>query len=484
MCCAARADGGDPLKGPASVLAILGETEPFAEVIEWLRRRGLTVTVATRGEDGLQLHRSEGADLVLLGLPLGDCTGSAITGGIRQRDEVTPIVVVGGDADIGSQLEATAFGAQAYVAHPVRGGKDLLFALGVALGARRSDTQLRVLHARDRATTDGREIVGSCPVMKDVKRRLRELCERTLSGAAPMVLLLGEIGTGKALIAKTLHYNGARRDRPFVGINCAALSAERLRHELFGEGSGLARAGLLEAADGGTIFLDEVGAAPLDVQRDLLTAIDDKLIRRGEREPIHIDVQFVAATRRDLGSMVKRGEFRADLYHRLNVIAIDVPPLRERGDDVLAIAELLLVRIAAEHGIRAPTMSSEALAALRRHSWPGNIRELRNELERIVLLVDDDVIRADHLRVRRDTAAVEISGDGAGLEVVMAGDRCPLEQLEREVIRQALVRSNGNISRAARYLAITRQTLLYRMKKYDFRSPSTSSEIAVERSSQ
>jgi two-component system, NtrC family, response regulator AtoC len=322
------------------------------------------------------------------------------------------------------------------------------------------------------------EIVGSCPAMKEIQRRVREVCDRTLSGATPVVLLIGEIGTGKALIARALHGKGARSQRPLVEVNCAALPAQRLRDQLFGDAATMTP-GLLESADGGTIFVEEIGAAPLDVQRDLLTAIDDKLIRNGARE-VHIDVQFVAATRRDLGSMVKRGEFRADLYHRLNVLALEVPPLRERGDDVIAIAERLLADLAAEHGIRAPAIAEDAARALRRHSWPGNVRELRNELERIVLLVDDEVIRADHLRIRRET--VEIARDGAGVAVVVSGDRCPLEQLEREVIRQALVRSNGNISRAARYLAITRQTLLYRMKKYDFKSPSASVELALVRS--
>jgi two-component system, NtrC family, response regulator AtoC len=326
------------------------------------------------------------------------------------------------------------------------------------------------------------DIVGSCPAMKDVKRRVREVCDRTLSGATPVVLLIGEIGTGKALIAKALHGNGARSQRPFVAVNCAALSPQRLREQLFGDSDAMSR-GVLEAADGGTVFLEEVGAAPLDVQRDLLTAIEDKLIRRATREPIHVDVQFVAATRRDLASMVTRGEFRADLYHRLNVLALEVPPLRERGDDVIAIARQLLADLAAEHGIRAPELADDAVAALRRHRWPGNVRELRNELERIVLLVDDVVVRADHLHLPRETATVQIAGHDADVEVVISGERCPLEQLEREVIRQALVHSNGNISRAARYLAITRQTLLYRMKKYDFKSPSTSSEIAVVRSS-
>jgi DNA-binding NtrC family response regulator len=460
------------------VLAILGETENFGEVVEWIRRRGLVVDIATTGEDGLRVQREKGADLILLGLPLPDHQASTMVGGLRYHDLRVPIVVVGKDSDVTSQLEALELGAQEYIAHPVDGRKELLFALGVSLGVRKSDALFRMLRAQEAAASDWRQIIGASPAMKDVMKRLRAVCERTLSGATPTVLLAGEIGTGKRMIAKALHYNGARRTRALGEVNCAAVPPDELRVQLFGHPNHTTRQGLLETADGGTMFIDEIGAAPLDVQGDILMAIEDKLIRRGGEEPIQIDVQFIAATRRDLETMAKQGEFRSDLYHRLSVLAIELPPLRERGEDIAAIAEHLLAVIAGENGLPAPTLAADARTALMRHSWPGNIRELRNEIERIVMLVDDDVIHADHLRTHRNAATIAIDGD---LTVTLSGDRCPLDKLEREVIRQALIRSHGNVSRAAKFLAITRQTMLYRMKKYDFRAPSSPGDGVEEK---
>jgi two-component system response regulator AtoC len=458
------------VRRPASVLSILGDTEHFGEVIEWIRRRGLPVEIAMTGEDGLRIHRDKGADLVLVGLPLPDLAGASLIAELRERDARMPILVVGRDADVTSQLVARELGAHEYVAHPIENRKDLLFALGVTLGVRRTDAQLRELRSREAVDADLRNIVAGCAPMKAVMQRVREVCDRTLAGAAPTVLLAGEIGTGKRVIAKAIHYNGARRNRPFGEVNCTALPPDELRAQLFG-GSGTGRLGLVETADGGTIFLDEIGGASLDLQRDILMAIEDRVVARPNEEAARIDVQFVAASRRDLESMSRRGEMRSDLYHRLNVLPIALPPLRERGDDIVALAELTLARLAIEHGLRAPALADDAKAALVRHPWPGNLRELRNELERLVLLVDEDVIRADHLTLKKQaTIAVEIGGD---LDVTIAGDRCPLEPLEREIIRQALARSGGNVSRAARFLAITRQTMLYRMKKYDFASTAS-----------
>jgi DNA-binding NtrC family response regulator len=309
--------------------------------------------------------------------------------------------------------------------------------------------------------------------MVDVMKRLRELCEWSLAGAAPTVLLTGERGTGKRLLAKALHYNGARRNRAFVELNCAALAPDALRVELFGEIHGATRQGLIEIADGGTVFLDEIDAIPLGIQRDLLTAIEGRQICRvGSDEPIYIDVQFVAGTRGDLEALVKRSEFRPDLYHRLNVRTLALPPLRERGGDIIAIAEALLAEIATAYGVQRPKLHDDTALALLRHAWPGNVHELRNEMENVLLHVDTGEIRAEHLRSHRGSGAVSATTSAGRLNVTLAGNRCPLEELEREVIRQALELNGGNVSRTARFLAITRQTLLYRIKKHGLRVPA------------
>jgi DNA-binding NtrC family response regulator len=461
-----------------AVLAIVGDPDAYAPVLEWIQRRGIDVDLASSAQDGLTILESKGADLILLGLPLPDALAAQVIAGIRRRDTRATIVVVGKDEDVASQIAAVELGAQEYVSDPVDARRDLLFALGVTLGVRRSDAHFRVLRGREAAAAQWRRIVAGCPAMVDVMKRLRELCEWTLSGATPTVLVTGAHGTGKRTLARALHYNGARRNRAFVEINCAALAPDTLRTELFGEIHGAARQGLLEIADGGTIFLDEIESVPLGVQRELLTAIEGRQICRvGSTEPIVIDVQFVAATRADLADIVKRSEFRSDLYHRLSVRTLALPTLRERGGDILGIAEAVISDLAGAYNMRPPQLHDDAALALLGYSWPGNIHELRNELEHVMLHLDGGTtIRAEHLRFRRNAGAVATSADSARLDVTIAGDRVPLDRLEREVIRQALARNDGNISRTARFLAITRQTLLYRLKKHGLRVPAQATD--------
>ncbi|MDB4958627.1 MAG: sigma-54-dependent Fis family transcriptional regulator [Myxococcales bacterium] len=459
------------------MLAILGDAPQLAVIMEWIRRRGLVVNIVSTAAEGLRAHGETSADLVLIGLPLPDARSAELIAGLRRQDPRAIIVVVGTDADIRSQLQALELGAHEYILDPIDGRKDLLFALGISLGVRKGDTQLRVLRTAEAATAEWKAIVAGCHDMKLAMGKLRQICERTTARSVPTVLLTGEIGTGKRLVARAIHYNGGRRNRAFVEVTCAVPS-QVLHSQLFGHerdalpDARATRQGLLELVNGGTIFLDEVGAIPIELQADLLSAIEDKQIRRfGGTQPIHVDVQIIASTRRDLATMVKRGELRADLYHRLNVVTAELPPLRERGDDIIAIAEALITGLAAECGIAPPPLSEDARVALKTFRWPGNIRELRNELERIVLFGSDDVITAESFRRTTGNAVVAVDASRPSLAVAVTGERCPLEEIERELIRQALVRC-GNVSKTARYLDLTRQTLLYRMKKYGFVSPS------------
>jgi two-component system response regulator AtoC len=464
------------------VLAALGDPTHFGGVVDWIRRRGQTIDIVRRGADALRIHRDNGADLVLVGLPLPDRSSANLLGELRRQDPHVPIALVGTDAHVGSAVEAIELGAQIYLPDPVSGATELVSALGLALGMRKDDARLRFLSNREAANSDWGAALGKSAAMTAVLATLRQFCQRTTAGASPPLLLTGETGTGKGLIAKLFHYNSQRRPNAFVSVNCAAIPAQLLESELFGHEKGAftdarsTHVGLFETANKGTLFLDEIGAMPLDLQSKILTAIEDKEIRRvGGRSPMRIELQIIAATHNDLGAMVKRGSFREDLFHRLNVVAIELPPLRERGDDVLEIAEAMVATLAAEYGTAPPRLAGDARDAIRRYTWPGNVRELRNELERIVLLADDDTIRASHFRLANgraisSSAAIHASDDG--LEVVLSGDSCPLEELEREVIRQALVRCNGNVSRASRFLAISRQTMIYRMKKHALASPS------------
>jgi two-component system, NtrC family, response regulator AtoC len=278
------------------------------------------------------------------------------------------------------------------------------------------------------------------------------------------------------MLAKAVHYGSVRRSRAFVDVNCAAIPAGLVEGELFGYERGAftdartSRPGLLETASGGTLFLDEVGSLPLDIQAKLLVAIEEKRVRRlGGREPRRVDVQVIAATHRDLGVMVRCGEFRADLFHRLNVIAVELPPLRERGEDRLLIAESLVRSMCRDYGMPERALAPDAREAIERYRWPGNIRELRNQIERILLLEDDGVIRGAHfglVHAATPSQTVLIDDADGELEVTLPEGGCDLELLERAVIRRALSDCKSNVSRAARYLRVTRQTLMYRMRKH------------------
>jgi DNA-binding NtrC family response regulator len=274
-----------------------------------------------------------------------------------------------------------------------------------------------------------------------------------------------------------VHANSVRRNRLFVEVNCAALPASLMEAELFGHERGsftdakTARPGLFETADGGTLFLDEIGAVPLDLQAKLLTAIEEKRVRRlGARQGANVDVQIIAATHEDLRRKAREGTFREDLFHRLNVVSVTIPALRERGDDVILLAESFLRASCREYGIPPRQLSADAKKWMRGYGWPGNVRELRNQLERIVLLVDDDLVRAEHFQTSADgpkSTRVGVTQSAEGrLRVELPPDGVDLAELERAILAEALKQTDGNVSRAARYLRISRQTFIYRMKKH------------------
>lgn len=280
-------------------------------------------------------------------------------------------------------------------------------------------------------------------------------------------LLLGESGTGKELLARAIHDESPRRDAPFVTINCAALPEALAESELFGHRKGAftgatGSAGRIRAADGGTLFLDEIAELPLNIQAKLLRFLESGECQAvGETAPTKANVRIIAATHRNLYDMVRDGRFREDLYYRLNVVPLELPPLRSRSGDL----ELLLNRItgicAGRHGLEPPRYSREALEHLHRYGWPGNVRELRNFCERMVVLFNGRRVQAENLpaEMHRDTPA-----RATQFELPDSGIR--LEELEQHMIRQALDKTRGNRSRAARLLGLTRDTLLYRIKKY------------------
>jgi two-component system response regulator AtoC len=355
---------------------------------------------------------------------------------------------------------------------------DLLAAVGVALGSRRGDIQLRWLKERDAVGASWAAIAGTSPEMREVVETIRRVCDRTTRGAPPTILIRGETGCGKGLLAKCIHYNGVRRNHAFVEINCAAIPATLLEAELFGYERGAftdaksSRAGLFETAHQGTLFLDEIGSLPVDLQAKLLTAIEEKRVRRlGGRETIHLDLQVIAASHSDLKQNVRSGTFRADLYHRLNVVSVTLPPLRRRGQDKLILARMFMESMSRQYGIPVPKLGDDAEKYILEYTWPGNVRELKNQIERILLLGNGDVISRQHF----DHGSIPPpSGRPPDFAIPMPDEGIGLEEVERDLIRRALERFSGNVSRAARYLKVSRQTLIYRIKKHRLASKNGS----------
>jgi len=285
------------------------------------------------------------------------------------------------------------------------------------------------------------------------------------------VLILGESGTGKELLAQALHRASPRRDGPFITINCAALPENLVESELFGHRKGAFTGahdhhpGRIRAAEGGTLFLDEIGELPLAIQAKLLRFLESGECQAvGEQSPHKVDVRVVTATNRDLYSFVREGRFREDLYYRLNVVPLELPPLRKRRGDVPLLLKAMTGELAAQHGLTPPRFTGKAKSRLTAHHWPGNIRELRNFCERMVVLHHDQEVDLDTLPMDILDPAGETPEEAAPFTLPREG--ISLDELEREMIRQALDRTHGNRSRAARLLGLTRDTLLYRIKKY------------------
>lgn len=319
-------------------------------------------------------------------------------------------------------------------------------------------------------------LVGNSPAT----RRIFELVDRVAPSTAT-VLLTGESGTGKELVAREIHDRSRRAARGFLSISCAAIPANLLEAELFGYERGaftdarIRKKGLLEAADGGTVLLDEVGLMPQDLQAKFLRVLETQTFRRlGSTADVQVDVRFVAATNEDLAAAVSSGTFREDLFYRLNVFPIELPPLRARGGDVLLIARHFLETYARRYAREGLQLSPEASAWLTRHDWPGNVRELRNVVERAVLLSTGNRILAEDLAISRAEGQRLPERRASGVEVTQLGEirvdmpawGIALEDVERKLIEAALARARGNVSRAAELLQITRDTLRYRIKKY------------------
>ena len=454
---------------PRTVL-LIDDDASLRRVAEYnLREDGFIVVTAASGEEGLAAFQAQPVDLVLSDVRMPGIDGVQLLGRIKALAPEVPVVLLTAHGTIASAVEAIKLGAFDYLTKPF--DRDRLSATV------RKALEMAALAAENRQL---REVIAdrfSFPSMIAGSRAMRAVTDTAarVANTDTTVLLEGESGTGKELLAKAIHFHSGRARGPFVTINCGAIPEQLLESELFGHRRGsftgaiADKKGKFEIADRGTIFLDEIGELPLLLQVKLLRVLQEREIDKvGDPRPIKVDVRVIAATNRDLEKMVADGGFRDDLYYRLAVVPIRLPPLRERADDVPPLVEHFLDKHAGRLKKNRPTIDRTVQAAFNRYAWSGNIRELENVVERALVLDRDGRIGLDDLPPRLQAADHHVGA----LRMELPDDGVSLEQVEKDLLIAALQKHDWNQTRAAMYLKITRSTLIYRMQKFSLDRPS------------
>jgi len=442
-----------------------------------LGREGYEVEQADTGEQAVARLRERAFDLVLTDLALGrGLSGLDLLKTAKEQRPETAVVMITAHGSEKIAVEAMKAGADDYVPKPFD-NDEIRLIVRRALDRHRLERENRLLLEQIHRSTGFHNLVGSGPAMQRVFEMIQKVAETDLT-----VLVRGESGTGKELVAQAVHERSPRRNRPFVAVNCAAINRELVESELFGHekgaftGADARRMGRFEAASGGTIFLDEIGDMAPETQAKVLRVLQERTLERvGGTSSVEVDVRVVAATHRDLQRLVREGRFREDLYYRLKVVEIELPPLRERSEDVPALAGRFLATLAERLGRSPRKLSPEALARLVRHPWPGNVRELQNVLEQAAVLATGEILGPDDLQL--DGAPAPAGGDGA-LEALPFADakRRAVEGFERSYLLRALRSHGGNVSRTAQAVGMVRQSLQQKIRELDLRSEDWSRE--------
>ena len=452
----------DTAEDQLRVLVIDDERDHAETVAEILDAGGYQTAVATSGKEGARKIQAEEFDLVLTDLRMGDLDGLQIVKLVKDHGD-TLVMVISGSSDVKKAVQALQEGASHYILKPV--SKDELLAV-----VNKSADELRRLRTiRElRKQLDERfgfeGLIGNSPKMRDLIRGLKQYAPTKAT-----VLILGENGTGKELVAKALHTNSPRKNKPFVAMNCAALNENLLDDEMFGHepgaftGADRLRKGRFEYANGGTMFLDEIGDMPLTLQAKLLRVLENGEVSRiGSNDTIKVDVRLIAATNRDLEQMIKDGKFRQDLFYRLRVGQLRIPALRERGKDIVLLATHFLDEFAKRYGKKVPKVSNAVWNAFRNYSWPGNVRELRNQIESMVIQDQDGILDLDDLQ-EGEPIKVQDLGTSGGPDHLIGR---PLSEVERFYSEKALELTGGNREEAAKLLGIGERTLYRQIQEW------------------
>jgi two-component system, NtrC family, response regulator AtoC len=427
-----------------------------------LEEAGYEVSLAADGDEAWKMLREVEPQLIITDLKM-PTTGLELLGRIAKEGMQTTVIVVTAFGTIETAVEAMKMGAYDYVTKPID-FEALVLIVHRAMERQNLIEEVRTLRSALDQRYGFSGIVGHSKGFLRVLDQAARVSQRTTT-----VLIQGETGTGKELVARAIHHNSRRSNRPFVAVNCGAIPRDLVESELFGymrgafTGALSNKAGRFEAADGGTIFLDEVGELPLEAQVKLLRVLQEGEVNKlGANTPVKVDVRVIAATHRDLSAMVEDQTFREDLYYRLAVVPLTVPPLRERREDIPELIETLFQRAKERHGLLEVRMASAVHQRLISYRWPGNVRQLENVLERLLVLSSGDLITVEDL----PEELVPVSPSTAILWPNLPEDGISLEAIERELISRALEKFDGNQTQAARYLDISRRTLIYRMEKH------------------
>ncbi len=443
----------------ARILAVDDEVATLEALADILTAWGHKVETATDGHEALKKALEFRPDLVLSDVVMPETSGIWLLKALREELPDCPVIFLTGRATIDTAVEATREGAYDFIEKPIDTAR---VKVSIARALERRETEREVQGLRRRLKQlGGTDFIGQSAPM----RRVLELIERVAPSKAA-VAITGESGTGKEVVARSIHNLSPRREKAFVAINCASIPATLMESEIFGHergaftGADQRRSGVFELAHGGTLFLDEVGEIPIELQAKLLRVLEESRLRRlGGKVEIEVDVRVLCATNRDLKAEIKRAAFREDLYFRLNVFQIGLPPLRDRREDIPLLVQYFVDRFNTESGKRVTGVQPDALDMLKHHDWPGNIRELRNAVERAVILCDGELIQREHL-----------PPDMVGRTPERASFKLPfgltLDLVEKEYILGSLDRNGGNKARTAEMLGVSEKTLYNKLNRY------------------
>jgi two-component system response regulator AtoC len=429
-----------------------------------LEQMGFESVAAETAEEALERFDSEKIDLVLTDLKLPGMSGVDLLARIRTQDTDVPVIVLTAHGTVQTAVAAMKSGAFDYILKPFD-IEAIELVIRRALEMQRYRTENRFLKEQAEDTPAFEHLVGTSPAMQAIYALVRQVAL-----AKTAVLITGETGTGKELVARAIHNLSPRRDKLFVPLNCAAIPPDLLESELFGHqrgaftGAHAERAGKFELADGGTLFLDEIGDMAYPLQAKMLRVLQEGVVERvGSNKTIRVDVRLLSSTNRDLAGSIRSGTFREDLYYRLNVFHIQLPPLRERREDVGPLAQYFIRKFGEELGKGPLQVAEAALPLVTQYDWPGNVRELRNLMERAAVLARTPVVDADLIRVLLPSAPVE-PAPATGPESLALEPA--VEEVERKLILRALGASDDNKAEAARLLGVSERTLWYKLKRY------------------